>query len=41
MVHAAVYLASILLILKSDPTLYDDTRSAVGQVVSRIRRSTR
>lgn len=40
-VHAAVYLASILLILKSDPTLYDDTRSAVRQVISRIRGITR
>jgi len=36
-VHAAVYTASIILIVKSDATLYNDLRSAVGQVISAVR----
>ena len=36
-VHAAVYTASIVLIVKSDATLYNDLRSAVSRVISAVR----
>lgn len=38
-IHAAVYVASILLIVKSDPDLYGDIRSSIGRVVSMVRRN--
>ena len=37
-IHAAVYVISILLIMKSDPNLYDDVRSSIGRVISMVRR---
>jgi len=37
-IHAAVYVASILLIVRSDPSLYGDIRSSIGRVVSMVRR---
>jgi hypothetical protein len=36
-VHAAVYAASIILIVKSDAALYGDLKSAVNQVISAVR----
>jgi len=38
-IHAAVYVASILLIVKSDPDLYSDIKSSIGHAVSMIRRN--
>ncbi len=37
-IHAMVYVISILLIVKSDPSLYDDIRSSINCVISMVRR---